>query len=66
MVVVGVPRHSDGDGDLASCTAGIEVAHGVRDPSEWVGAVDARRERAGLDELGEPLQVGRASCRERV
>ena len=45
---------------LPSCRAGVEVAHRVGCLVQRVGPVDARGHRAGLDEVGEPLQVAGA------
>jgi hypothetical protein len=51
---------SGDDGDLASCIAGYQVAHGLWHPVQRVGPVDARRQLAAFDEFGEPFQIGGA------
>jgi hypothetical protein len=51
---------SGGDGDLAACFSGVEIAHGLGYLVQRVAPVDARRQFAGVDELGEPFQVGGA------
>lgn len=53
-------RYSGGDGDLAACFPGVEITHGLGYLVQRVAPVDARRQLAGFDELGEPFQVGGA------
>src|SRR5436190_6109283 len=45
------------DGDLAADASGLEVAHGVRSFEQRVRTVDARRQLACGEELGEFLEV---------
>jgi hypothetical protein len=52
--------NSDSDRDLAADLAVLEVPHGVRDLIERVAAVQAGGDLAGLDEVGEPLEVAGA------
>lgn len=55
-----VPGGSEGDGDLAARLSGYQVAHRLRGFRQRERAVDAGRDVAGLDEVGEPFEVGAA------
>lgn len=51
-------RGLDRDCDLASRSSGFKVAHGIGHLVQWKGTADVRGDRAGLNELRQPLQVG--------
>src|SRR5436190_17220087 len=48
---------SRGDGELSARLPSLEVTHRVSYVVQRVGSVDARRDLAGFDELGEPFEV---------
>src|SRR5437763_6918366 len=48
---------SDGDDDLSSGAALLDVPDGIRYVAEWVGPVDDRRDLPGLDQFGQDGQV---------
>src|SRR4051794_38589104 len=53
-----LPRaSSDGDRGLAPDLPRLQVSDGLRDLVQGVGPVDLRRHPAGLDEVGEPVEV---------
>src|SRR5882672_4618476 len=58
FVASGDLRGADGDDELAACSSGFEVSHGVGHLVERVGLFDRRHQFAALDQFCQALEDG--------